>query len=82
MAILPFKDFQIWLKNHNYKVDDFVRSEFGTYGSYGGKINSDDPINNQPVIFVHGNSDVALETSHPGPSTGWRNSIKYVITYT
>ena len=60
--------FQNWLNSNGYGGYDFE----GGYGdSYGGKASSSDPVNNQPVIFIHGNSDNAA---------GWENSINYFLS--
>ncbi|MEL6537424.1 MAG: alpha/beta fold hydrolase [Bacteroidota bacterium] len=55
--------FQNWLSANGYGSDDFANGP-----SYGGRSSSSDPVNQQPVIFIHGNSDDA---------TGWDESIDY-----
>ena len=47
-------------------------------GSYGGKASSTDTVVNQPVIFIHGNSDKAIGTGTAGQS-GWNASVDYFL---
>ncbi|PIC27616.1 hypothetical protein B9Z55_019814 [Caenorhabditis nigoni] len=71
-------DFQNWLKSNGYSTYDFVRSDYGTKGSYGGFTSKITKANRTPVIFLHGNSDSALKTS--SMATGWDNSIAFFTT--
>ena len=53
----------------------------GNYGSYGGRMHKGQNITKMPVIFIHGNSDMALKNpSNTGSTsmyqTGWTNSIQ------
>jgi triacylglycerol lipase len=66
-------DFQNWLNANGYGGYDF------NYGgnSYGGRANSSDSVVNQPVIFIHGNSDSALGQS--SVLTGWNSSLNYFL---
>lgn len=62
--------FATWLQNNGYGADNF-----GDIACYGGRTSgSDNPVN-QPVVFIHGNSDKALGTAVG--QTGWTNSITY-----
>lgn len=70
--------FQTWLNANGYSSYDFVRNDLGANGSYGGKANSSDTVVNQPVIFIHGNSDSALGQS--SLMTGWNSSINYFLS--
>lgn len=70
--------FQTWLAANGYSGYDFVRNDLGANGSYGGKLNASDTVVNQPVIFIHGNSDSALGQN--SLSTGWNASINYFIS--
>ncbi len=70
--------FQTWLNANGYGSYNFVRSDLGANGSYGGKVNSSDTVVNQPVIFIHGNSDSALGQS--SLMTGWNSSINYFLS--
>lgn len=64
-------DFQNWLSANNYGGYDFNRGG----NSYGGRASANDSIVNQPVIFIHGNSDAALGVGIG--ATGWGSSINY-----
>ncbi|NVO12105.1 MAG: alpha/beta hydrolase [Bacteroidales bacterium] len=70
-------NFQSWLQSHGYGSYNFLRSDISG-GSFGGKINSTDPVVNQPVIFIHGNSDKALGTVYS--QTGWTASRDYFVS--
>jgi triacylglycerol lipase len=70
--------FQSWLDQNSYSTYNFARTDLGTTGSYGGKTNGDQQINNQPVIFIHGNSDRALNGGS-STTTGWSNSVNYFL---
>lgn len=70
--------FVSWLKSNGYEPTyDLVRADL-VGGSYGGKASSTDTVVNQPVIFVHGNSDKAIGTGLTG-QTGWNASIDYFL---
>lgn len=64
-------NFQTWLNQNGYAGYDFNRGG----NSYGGKTSASDSVINQPVIFIHGNSDSALGQS--SINTGWNASINY-----
>ncbi|KAK6753926.1 hypothetical protein RB195_013113 [Necator americanus] len=70
-------DFQQWLSRNGYQNYDFVRADYGTQGSYGGKTENSSTISHVPVIFIHGNSDAALYMSKT--ASGWTNSIQYFL---
>uniref|UniRef100_A0A7E4VIS0 Lipase n=1 Tax=Panagrellus redivivus TaxID=6233 RepID=A0A7E4VIS0_PANRE len=72
-------DFQNWLNNNGYKSYDYPRTDFGAKGSFGGRQSASDKINNQPVVFIHGNSDTALTTGLSSP--GWEASISYFLSH-
>jgi hypothetical protein len=68
--------FRQWLSANGYEpAYNLVRSDLAG-GSYGGKASSTDTVVNQPVIFIHGNSDKAVGTGSAGQS-GWNASIEY-----
>jgi triacylglycerol lipase len=71
-------NFQTWLNANGYSSYDFARTDIGTNGSYGGKASAADTIVNQPVIFIHGNSDAALGVGVG--ATGWTSSINYFVS--
>lgn len=71
-------DFRNWLSANGYSSYGFARSDVPG-GSYGGRVTPGQALVNQPVIFIHGNSDSALGTGSPA-TTGWRSSIEYFKT--
>jgi hypothetical protein len=71
--------FQAWLTANGYGEYNFARTDLGANGSYGGKANASDTVVNQPVIFIHGNSDAALGSGLG--FTGWTSSINYFISH-
>lgn len=70
--------FRNWLTANGYGGYDFARTDISG-GSFGGKTDSTDTVVNQPVIFIHGNSDKAVGTGVIG-QTGWNASIDYFIS--
>uniref|UniRef100_A0A8R1E092 Uncharacterized protein n=1 Tax=Caenorhabditis japonica TaxID=281687 RepID=A0A8R1E092_CAEJA len=56
-------DFSQWLADYyGPRVRDQIeRLDLGPGGSFGGKANRNDTLNNQPLIIVHGVSDTAGE---------------------
>lgn len=70
-------DFQSWLQSNGYGDYNFLRDDIEG-GSFGGKINTTDQIVNQPVIFIHGNSDKALGDVFS--QTGWTDSRDYFVS--
>ncbi len=69
--------FYNWLNANGYGDYEFARDDL-TGGSYGGRQSASDPVVNQPVIFIHGNSDKAVGTVFG--QTGWAESIDYFQT--
>ncbi|HYC88553.1 MAG TPA: lipase family protein [Thermoanaerobaculia bacterium] len=68
-------DFRSWLAANGYGSYGFARTDVPG-GSYGGRVFAGQGVVNQPVIFIHGNSDSALGTGS-SLATGWRASIEY-----
>lgn len=68
-------DFRNWLTANGYGSYGFARTDVPG-GSYGGRVFAGQTVVNQPVIFIHGNSDSALGTGS-SLATGWRASIEY-----
>jgi hypothetical protein len=68
-------DFRSWLTANGYGSYGFARTDVPG-GSYGGRVFAGQAVVNQPVIFIHGNSDSALGTGS-SLATGWRASIEY-----
>ncbi|CDW85573.1 lipase [Stylonychia lemnae] len=70
--------FKKWLKDNKLDTDfDFNRGELAG-GSYGGKQSDTDVIKNIPLIFIHGNSDVAAGTNDT--QIGFTQTIQYMLT--
>jgi len=68
--------FRQWLNSNGYGSYDFAQLSLPG-GSYGGKQSNSDVVNNEPVIFIHGNSDKAFGSE--SGQTGWTNSISYFL---
>lgn len=68
--------FRTWLEVNGYAPHDFARDDLKG-GSYGGKDADDDALAQQPVVFVHGNSDQAVGEDD-GP-IGWTAVIRYFL---
>jgi triacylglycerol lipase len=69
--------FQQWLSANGYDGYNLVRNDLPG-GSYGGKASGTDTVVNEPVIFVHGNSDMAVGSD--AGQTGWAQSIDYFLS--
>lgn len=53
--------FVYWLNESGYEYYGFNRTDLHG-GSFGGRSDDNDVIVNQPVIFIHGNGDLASGT--------------------
>jgi len=76
--------FRNWLSANGYSTYDFPRDDLVsayTAGSYGGKASSTDTLVNQPVIFIHGNSDMAVGDPASSTQTGWTASLNYFLAH-
>ncbi|MDR3673435.1 MAG: lipase family protein [Holophaga sp.] len=71
-------DFITWLNANGYSSYGFQRADL-VGGSYGGKQSATDTVVNEPIIFIHGNSDKALGTGVLYQS-GWTASIEYFLS--
>ena len=69
--------FQNWLNANGYGSYNFSRNDI-TGDSYGGKTSNSTPVNNQPVIFIHGNSDKAVGTIYG--QSGWTQSLNHFLS--
>lgn len=69
--------FSQWLKDNGYGQYKFERSDL-VGGSYGGKASDSDVLKNKPIIFFHGNSDIAVGTQ--GLFTGFTKPIQYFLS--
>lgn len=73
-------DFHQWLSTNGYASHGFDRTDLKG-GAYGGKALSSQQVKNNPIIFIHGNSDIAVGTGTTTAwQTGWTESIKYFIS--
>ncbi|MCG6868925.1 MAG: lipase [Gammaproteobacteria bacterium] len=70
-------DFRSWLADHGYDRFDFARDDLEG-GSFGGRQMAAQALHNQPVVFVHGNSDRAAGHSAEGP-LGWTAVIRQFL---
>ncbi|GMS94090.1 hypothetical protein PENTCL1PPCAC_16265, partial [Pristionchus entomophagus] len=74
----PFsQDFVNFLEK-NPERNEYALSafkEYGTAGTFGGRSTKDSKITEQPVLFVHGNSDSALH--HSDMASGWTKSVEH-----
>lgn len=68
-------DFRSWLTANGYGAYNFARDDLSN-GSFGGRTTAGQAVVNQPVIFIHGNSDRALGDGS-ALSTGWAASQAY-----
>eukprot|EP00347_Sterkiella_histriomuscorum_P009724 403340126 len=70
--------FITWLNDTGtYEPYGFNRTDsFG--GSFGGKDSDDTPITKRPIIFIHGNSDMAI--GDEWVNNGFRLSIEYFLS--
>jgi len=80
-------DFSKWL-SENFGDDvrnHLERKDLGAEGSFGGKESRDQMLNNQPVVFVHGVSDVAgVRSKHAAEhymKHGYTQAELYATTY-
>lgn len=72
--------FIAWLKAHNYESYDFPRADL-VGGAYGGKSSDSDTITNIPVVFIHGNTDIAVGVGqYKDWQTGFTKSIEYFLS--
>ncbi|KAE9548079.1 hypothetical protein FO519_008708 [Halicephalobus sp. NKZ332] len=75
----PFTvDFQNWLQSAGYADYNFPSLHLGNAASFGGRTSSDQKIEKEPVIFIHGNSDGALDEGTLYNS-GWTASIEHFM---
>uniref|UniRef100_A0AC34FVY1 Lipase n=1 Tax=Panagrolaimus sp. ES5 TaxID=591445 RepID=A0AC34FVY1_9BILA len=76
----PFtEDFTQWLETAGYADYDFPSLHLGINASYGGKEFKEQELKHNPVIFIHGNSDGALDDGTEF-SSGFSATIKYFLS--
>ncbi len=68
------QDFRTWLTDKSYDPFHFARDNLEG-GSFGGRQFAGQVLRNQPVVFVHGNSDRAVGECTQGP-IGWTAVIR------
>lgn len=69
--------FSQWLNAHNYGQYKFERTDL-VGGAFGGKDSDSDTVSNTPIVFFHGNSDIAVGVV--GLFTGFTKPIEYFMT--
>ena len=69
--------FNNWLNANGYGKWDFQRLDL-VGGAYGGRTSDADTIKRNPIIFFHGNSDIAVGTQEL--FTGFSKSIEYFLS--
>ncbi|CAB3399329.1 unnamed protein product [Caenorhabditis bovis] len=80
-------DFANFVENHYGRnfLDALQRYDLGDNGSFGGKEEANETISRDPVIFVHGVSDVAggkmLSLAAKYRKRGYQNGELYATTY-
>lgn len=70
-------DFRAWLEAKDYGPWGFARDDLDG-GSFGGRETSNQTLLNQPVVFVHGNSNRAAGSSGEDP-IGWTAVLRYFL---
>lgn len=73
-------DFHNFLTKNGYGNFSFDRPDLKC-GAYGGKASSSDPIKNVPVIFLHGNSDVAFGRGTTDGYVSWQTGFRSLATF-
>ncbi|KAF8374569.1 hypothetical protein PRIPAC_80998 [Pristionchus pacificus] len=74
----PFTEDFVKFLEKNPERNEYTLSaykEYGTSGTFGGRATKDSKIAQQPVVFVHGNSDSALH--HSAMASGWTKSVEH-----
>ncbi|KAJ1365263.1 hypothetical protein KIN20_025515 [Parelaphostrongylus tenuis] len=80
-------DFSAFLASYYgpYVRNQMERRDLGSKGSFGGKANRNERLNNQPIVFVHGVSDTAGEkikyVADWFLSKGYKTNELYATTY-
>jgi hypothetical protein len=71
-------DFRAWLEANGYGSWEFARADLEG-GGFGGREAPGEVLRNQPVVFVHGNSDRAAGIGDDGP-IGWTAVIAHFLS--
>lgn len=72
--------FSNFLKNKGYDSWGFDRSDLKC-AAFGGKANVNDTIVKRPVIFIHGNSDLAFGRGSADGYVSWQTGFRSLATY-
>jgi hypothetical protein len=72
--------FNNWLKANGYGSWDFPRSTLKC-GSYGGKASDSDPISHNPIVFIHGNSDVGYGRGTSDGYLYWQTGFRSLVNF-
>lgn len=70
--------FRRWLEQQGLSHWNFPRDDLEG-GSFGGRHLAEDPIRQQPLVLVHGNSDRALGMKDGAP-LGWSATLRYLLS--
>lgn len=65
-------DFRAFLQARGYGSWDFARGDLPGPSAYGGRVHPNEPLEHEPVVFVHGNSDRGVG----GALGGWDESLR------
>jgi len=63
-----------------YSLWNFERRDLKC-SCFGGKTSKDQPITHNPIIFIHGNSDVGFGRGEVDGYAKWQIGFRDVITY-
>ena len=69
--------FNNWLNANGYSAYEFQRLDL-VGGAYGGKSSDSDTLKHNPIVFFHGNSDIAVGTVDL--FTGFSKTIEYFLS--
>lgn len=73
-------DFHNFLTKNGYGNYSFERPDIKC-GAYGGRSSSKEVIKNVPVIFLHGNSDVAFGRGTADGYVSWQTGFRSLATF-
>lgn len=73
-------DFHNFLTKNGYGNWSFERTDLKC-GAYGGKASAKDTIVKVPVIFLHGNSDVAFGRGTADGYVSWQTGFRSLATF-
>ncbi len=79
LAVGLSPDFRAWLAAHGFDPTQLARDDLGPGGSFGGRSHPGEALGHEPVVFVHGNADLALGTQVG--QTGWTASTQGFLAH-